>query len=195
MTWYSQKNIFILYILRSFETISPCELFAASVAFLTGVPSFDAFGEQSLQPRKIGNLGIDFGPGGFLVLVRFAFSCLMFIWSSRHPLAWKGICVNIRIMSMYHSTRASKELQIQSPPSEMDPRVKRASNTISPFWNGRLYPLHNTLKPPSFCKPILCVKGFLGVTRIAGMKQHLKNSSLTKVFFLSLGPRGVGRCL
>ena len=73
---------------------------------------------------------------------------------------WKGICLNIRITSMYHSIRASKELQLQSPTNR--------------FWNGRLYPLHNTL----------CVKGFLGVTRIAGMKQSLKNSSLTKVFFV-----------
>lgn len=124
MTWYLHK-LYILYILSFFLSISPCELFPAFVAVVTGVPSFDAFGEQSLQPRKIGNLGIDFGPGGFLVLVRFAFSCLMFIWSSRHPLAGRVYVWTYGLWACIIASARQKSFNYNLPPtpSEMDASI------------------------------------------------------------------------
>ncbi len=75
------------------------------------------------------------------------------------PSLKRYMCEHTDYEHVYHRIRAFVELQLQSP----------ATNH-----NGRLYPLHNTLKPHSFCTPILCVKGFLGVARIAGMKQHFR---------------------
>ena len=78
---------------------------------------------------------------------------------------------------MYHSIRASKELQLQSP--------------TNCFWNGRLYHLHNTLKPHSFCKAILCVKGSFRCHQNcwdeAAFKEFISHQSIC----WSLGPREV----
>ena len=178
MKWYSHKiylyiDIYLyyrLYIYTHWDLFSPSVQSMWTVCSICGISDRSSFfwcvWWAIAAAEKDWQLGQWLWARCFLVLVGFACTCRIYVCVYIYiydlpdtPSLKRYMCEHTDYEHVYHRIRAFVELQLQSP----------ATNH-----NGRLYPLHNTLKPHSFCTPILCVKGFLGVARIAGMKQHFR---------------------